>query len=112
MARRTEMGIKKLSLNQFYKHSHTQRNIKVFRPKQVGKRTFDLMQKNLINTSNNKLHSDVLGHLGSGYIGLSGSPPRQMSSIETNDHRRRNILGFLGKRNPSLDTEDISNVIS
>jgi hypothetical protein len=42
----------------------------------------DMMHPNLINKSNNKLYSDILGHMGSGVAGLSGSPPQQRRECE------------------------------
>ena len=55
----------------------------------------DMMHPNLINKNNNKLYSDILGHMGSGVAGLSGSPPQQRRECEMDEtpkHGRRFLL--------------------
>lgn len=57
------------------------------------------MQNNVINLSNNKIHSDLVGHLGAGNGGLYGSQPEQrkiMTEKGTPKHGHRYLLTRMG----------------
>jgi len=76
-----DRGYSKLSLNEAYRHVEKPRKFK-FRARFGGRHNFNQMHCNVINQSNNKIYSDILGHLGSGAAGLSGSPPQQMRELD------------------------------